>query len=237
MRRLDKLFIGLVVMTMSCSAGAVEVERLSIGDVEIRYDYESLETGTAILTVNAIVSETNNRLRGLKNTDRRRLGKLGQLIYQCKLMLLKPGNGQRSAEPTDPVLVAKNYSLFTGVDLPLAMDERVGIRAQLLQSVDADSLFTPSLGGKQAQRDIWETFGDGAAINLKQFDVGVLRQSGLIENSESIDLIVRFPVFQLEKPVSQWIYNFDLRDFKRAQRHIDENCNPVRFVELIGRGG
>lgn len=237
MRQLDKLLIGLVVMTLSCSAAAVEVERLSIGDVEVRYDYESLETGTAILTVNAVVSETNNRLRGLKNTDRRRLGKLGQLIYQCKLMLLKPGNSERPAEASDPVLMAKNYSLFTGVDLPLAADERVGIQAQLLQSVDTGSLFAPSLGGKQAQREIWQTVGEGAAINLKQFDVGVLSQSGLIENSESIDLIVRFPVFQVERPVSQWTYNFDLRDFRRAQRHIDENCTPVRFVELIGQRG
>ena len=56
---------------------------------------------------------------------------------------------------------------------------------------------------------------------------------GLISTAESIDIIARFPIFQLEKPVSRWSYNFNLRDFKQAIRHIDENCTPTRFVELV----
>ena len=55
----------------------------------------------------------------------------------------------------------------------------------------------------------------------------------MIASSESIDINIRFPVFQMEKPVNQWSYNFNLSDFQRAHRYIDENCTPMRLLELI----
>lgn len=75
--------------------------------------------------------------------------------------------------------------------------------------------------------------GENSEINLKQFNVNVLSETDLIETSESIDIIARFPVFQVEKPVSQWSYNFNLKDFKQAIQHIDENCTPIKFMALI----
>ena len=68
---------------------------------------------------------------------------------------------------------------------------------------------------------------------MRQFDVNLLQQSDLIESSESLDIVVRFPIFQLEKPVREWSYNFDLRDFKQAVRHIDEHCTPTHLAKLI----
>ena len=121
----------------------------------------------------------------------------------------------------------------TGVDLSLASNERMGIQAEALQVVDDDSLFTPMLGSKDTLKQQWQTVGENSAINLKQFHVNVLSETNLIETSESIDIVARFPVFQLNKPVSQWSYNFSLKDFKQAIQHIDQNCTPIKFMELI----
>ena len=233
MKLINTLISTLFVLTISSVFAADEVKTVKIGDSEVFYDYQPIETGGAILTLIGQVSETNNSLRGLKNTDRRRLSKLGQLIYQCKLMLYKPDKGDGTIDAKSPVLISKNYSLFTGVDLPLGADERVGIQAQALQAVDDDSLFTPTLGDRDTLKKLWETVSDGSAINLKQFNVNVLQDTDLIETSESTDIIVRFPVFQVEKPVSQWSYNFNLKDFKQAIQHIDENCTSVKLIELI----
>ena len=91
------------------------------------------------------------------------------------------------------------------------------------------------LGGKDTHKRMWESVGEGLAINLKQFNVNVLKETDLIETSESIDILVRFPVLQLEKPVSQWSYNFSLNDFKQAIQYIDENCTLVNLMELINQ--
>ena len=123
-------------------------------------------------------------------------------------MLFQAEKDDRSAGVTDPILVSKNYSLFT-----------------------------PTLGGDLVRKDLQETVGEGSTLNLKQFDVGILSETDLIETSESIDFTVRFPVFQLEKPVSEWFYNFNLKDFKKALHHIEENCTPVKLVELISQEG
>ena len=233
MKLVSTLVSTLFFMTISSVFAADEVKTVNIGDTEVFYEYRPTETDVATLTLIAQVSETNDSLRGLKNTDRRRLRKLGQLIYQCKLMLYKSGKSDLTADGKAPVLISKNYSLFTGVDLPLASDERVGIQAAALQAVDVDSLFSPTLGGKDTLKKTWETLGEDSALNLKQFNVNVLQETDLIETSESVDIIARFPVFQVEKPVSQWIYNFNLKDFKQAIHHIDENCTPVKFRAMI----
>lgn len=232
MKLITTLLSTLLVLTISSVFAADEVSTVNIGNAEVSYNYHLTDTGVAILALIALVPETNNSLRGLKNTDPRRLGKLGQLIYQCKLMLYKPDKSNRGVGAKDPVLISKSYSLFTGVNLQLAADERVGIQAQVLQAVDDDSLFTTSLGEKGMHKRIWETLGEDTAINLKQFNINVLDETDLIETSENIDIVVRFPVFQLEQPVSQWSYNFDLKDFKQAIRHVDENCTSVRLVQL-----
>ncbi len=233
MKLISTLVSTLFFLTISSVFAADEVKTVNIGDAEIFYEYQPTETDVATLTLVAQVSETNDSLRALKNTDRRRLRRLGQLIYQCKLVLYKSGKSNLTADGKAPVLISKNYSLFTGVDLPLAADERVGIQAEALQAVDVDSLFSPTLGGKDTLKKTWETLGEDSALNLKQFNVNVLQETDLIETSESVDIIARFPVFQVEKPVSQWIYNFNLKDFKQAIHHIDENCTPVKFRQMI----
>lgn len=233
MKLTNTLISLLVVLFVSPVSAAEEVKTLNIGAARVSYNYQPTDTGVETLTLVALVSETNNSLRGLKNMDQRRLSKLGQLIYQCKLMLYQDDKSSRAIDANSPILISKNYSLFTGVDLPLAAEERVGIQAEALQAVDIDSLFSPSLGGRDTLRKTWETLGEDSALNLKQFNVNVLQETDLIETSESVDIIARFPVFQVEKPVSQWIYNFNLKDFKQAIHHIDENCTPPKFREMI----
>jgi hypothetical protein len=121
------------------------------------------------------------------------------------------------------------------VNLPLDADDRVGIQAQTLQTVDDNSLFRASMGDQVTHRKLWENLDAGTATNLKQVDVNVLQESNAIKTAESIDIMIRFPVFQQEKPVSQWSYNFILKDFKQAVQHINENCTPVKFIELINQ--
>jgi len=237
MKLTKRLICALSVITSFSAAAADEAGSVILGKAEVYRDYQLTEKGTAVLTLNAVVSETNNSLRGLKNSDQQRLKKLGQLIYQCKLMLYKAGEDASTPGVNDPFLISKNYSLFTGVDMPLAANERVGIRARALQSVDDDSLFTPTLGGKQSDASSWDTLGENSAINLRQLDVNLVDERDLIEGSESIDFTIRFPVFQVKKPVRQWSYHFELKDFKRARQYIDQNCTPVRLVELINRNG
>ncbi len=231
MKLIDSLLAAGLVLTLALPASAEEIRSVEIGDAGIVYDYESLETGVSILTLNAVIDETNDSLRGLKNSDRRRLARLGQLIYQCRLMLYRP---DRNSAPNvkDPVLVSRNYSLFTGVDLELGAGERMGIQVRALRAVDDASLFSPTLGDRDSGSGMWEIAGQSAAIDLRQFNINMLKESDLVETSDNFDIIVRFPVFQLEKPVNQWIYNFSLGDFRQAVRHVDRNCTPARLVEL-----
>ena len=233
MKFTNTLIYMFFLMSISSVFAAEEVKTLNIGAAKVSYNYQPTDTGVETLTLVALVSETNNSLRGLKNMDQRRLSKLGQLIYQCKLMLYKNDESNSVIDAKAPILISKNYSLFTGVDLPLAPDERVGIQAEALQTVDQKSLFSPTLGDAETLKKKWETLDGSSAVNLKQFNVNMLHETDLISTSESIDIVARFPIFQLEKPVSRWIYNFNLRDFKQAIRHIDENCTPTRFVELV----
>jgi hypothetical protein len=235
MKLTNTLISALIVLTILSVVAADELKTVNIGAAEVFYDYQPTDTGVATLTLVAQISETNNSLRGLKNVDQRRLSKLGQLIYQCKLMLYKADEGNLTFDVKAPILISKNYSLFTGVDLPLAANELMGIQAEALQIVDDDSLFTATLGGGETLKKMWETQGEGTEINLRQFNVNVLNETDLIETSESIDIVARFPIFQLKKPVSQWSYNFSLKDFKQAIHHIDENCTPLKFMELINR--
>jgi hypothetical protein len=210
---------------------AEEIKTVGFGAASVVYDYESTRDGVATLSLNALVAETNDSLRGLKNDDHRRLSKLGQLIYQCKLLLYENAEGDGGSET--PMLISRNYSLFTGVDLSLAAGERVGVKVRALQSVDADELFAPTLGGEQVQRELWQDVGEGPGLNLKQVNVNLLMDSDVIRNAENIEIVLRFPIFQVQKSAKQWTYNFNLQDFKQAVRHADENCTPQRFTELI----
>ena len=182
-----------------------------------------------------MISETNDSLRGLKNSDRRRLSKLGQLIYQCKLLLYTAPGGSGSVDEKTPMLISRNYSLFTGVDLSLEEGERLGIKIRSMQAVDANSLFTPSLGGDGIQQELWQDLGEGPALNLRQVDVNVLLDGDVVDNAETIEIALRFPIFQLQKSAREWVYNFDLRDFKQAVHHADQNCTAERFEELIDK--
>lgn len=231
MRSIGKILSGFLVIALA--GGAEATETVAFGDAEVILDYQLTEEGVATLTLNALISETNDSLRGLKNTDPRRLRKLGQLIYQCKLLLHDPDKTDGEIDARAPVLVSSNFSLFTGVDLQLAAGELVGIRVQALRAVDDESLFSPSLGDRDIHREVWENVGEGTAVNLKQLSVNVLRDTDVLETAASIDIIVKFPVFQMQKPASRWSYNFVLNDFKQAVRHADANCTPAKLVELI----
>jgi hypothetical protein len=218
---------------LSFAVRADEIKTVDFGAASVVYDYQVSRDGVATLSLNALVSETNDSLRGLKNSDPRRLGKLGQLIYQCKLLLYKADKSNDGDDKIAPMLISRNYSLFTGVGLSLADGERMGIKVRTLQSVDTASLFTPALGGNDIHKELWQDVDAGPGFNLRQIDVNLLMDSDVIRSAENIDIILRFPIFQTRKPVRQWSYNFDLNDFNQAVRHANENCTPERFVELI----
>ena len=225
--------IALLILTVTAQAFGKEIKTLSFGEATVVYDYEPAGENGITLSLSALVSETNNSLRGLKNSDPRRLSKLGELIYQCRILLYKPAKGTQKVGVNTPIVISQNYSLFTGVDLPLGSDERVGIQAQAMQAVDAASLFSPSLGDGDIHQKLWENAAEGQTRNLKQINVNVLQQSDVVRTAESLDIVVRFPVFQLERPVREWSYHFNLKDFKQAVRHTDENCTPDQFMKLI----
>jgi len=233
MRQIITLITCYLIPALWFAAAADEVKSVDFGAATVIYDYQPAREGVATLSLNALVTETNDSLRGLKNSDRRRLGKLGQLIYQCKLLLYRPQGGGE-AEGMTPMLISRNYSLYTGVDLRLAEGERLGIKIRSLQSVDGESLFTPALGGGgDLQQEVWENVGDGPVIDLKQVNLNALSEGDVIATADNIDIILRFPIFQVQKPVNQWSYNFSLEDFRRAVRHADENCTPDRLEGLI----
>ena len=227
----------LILCTTIASAAAGESETVDFGAARVYEEFQLNDSGVAILTLNAVVSETNNSLRGLKNSDRRRLARLGQLIHQCKLMLYKPAGGEPADDGKTPVLVSRNFSLYTGVDLPLSPGEQVGIRVRALGSVDEDSLFSPMLGEPVPQQEAWENLGEGPAVNLRQLDVSLLDKIDMAGNTESVEIVIRFPVFQLQQPVNQWSYNFLLADFRRALAYSDAKCTPARLAELIAVDG
>ena len=235
MKFIGSLISGFFVLTIAFTVTADEIKTVNIGAAVVVYNYQSVGDNGATLTLNALVTETNDSLRGLKNTDPRRLRKLGELIYQCKLLLYRSSKDDLSVDLKAPILISRNYSLFTGVDLSLSTNERVGIHAQTLQTVDEDSLFTPTLGEKNIHRQIWDNVGKGVALNLKQLNLDVLTEGDVIESAENMDIIIRFPIFQVKKPVQQWSYNFNLKDFKQAVQHADENCTPVKFMELLNQ--
>jgi hypothetical protein len=237
MKPVIALLLGCFALSFVIQVGASEIRSVKIGNVEVIYDFATTETDMAILTLNALVNETNNSLRGLKNSASRRPSELGQLIYQCKLMLYKPVNASDPVRVNDPVLISKNYSLYSGANIMLAANERMGIRVQALLEVDDASLFTASLGRRESQRRLWDTTGEGDVVDLRQFAVNILKKSDVITTSESLDITVRFPVFQFEKPAREWSYNFDVTDFKQAVRHIDEHCTPASLVDLIKQIG
>jgi len=237
MRLTANSIAGCFVLILSFPSLAEEIKTINYGAASVVYDYELANEEVATLSLNALVTETNDSLRGLKNSDRRRLGKLGQLIYQCKLLLRTSEIASPEIDPNTPILISRNYSLFTDVDLPLAKDERLGIKVRSLQSVDADSLFTPTLGDANIQREFWANPDQGAAINLKQLNINVLKESDVINTAENIDIILRFPIFQMQESVHQWSYNFNLEDFRQAVRHVDENCTLETLAGLIDRNG
>jgi len=231
--KLTNALISTLFVLFNTTVFADDIKTVPIGNVTVSSEYQITRSGVAVMTLAARLPEVNDSLRGLKNSDQRRLSKLGQLVYQCKLMLYKSDADTGAFDTDDPNLISRNYSLFTGVDLSLATDERIGIRVDALQAIDDNKLFTATLGKRDTLKQQWETIGEDTAINLRQFDLNILNDANLIQTSESIEVTARFPVFQLEKPVSQWRYNFNLKDFKRAITHIEENCTAKRFIALL----
>lgn len=220
---------------ISSASIANDYKTVKIGEAEVVYNYSPPEEGAATLTVTALVFETNDSLRGVKNTDQRRLSKLGQLIYQCKLLLYRPDSSDRESPLKDPILTSKNYSLFTGVDLRLASHEGVGIQVDAIEAMDEESLFAPTLGRPSHQNVVHDYVGKDTAINLKQISLHVLNETDLLQTAESVEINIRFPVFQLERPAQQWRYSFNLNDFKQAMKYTDEQCMPDKLMDLINQ--
>ena len=233
MKSIGGLILCCLFAALSFAVRADEIKTVDFGAASVVYDYQVAREGVATLSLNALVSETNDSLRGLKNSDPRRLAKLGQLIYQCKLLLYEADKNDAGDGEITPMLISRNYSLFTGVGLSLADDERLGIKVRTLQSVDTASLFTPALGGNEIHKELWQDVGAGPGFNLWQINVNLLMDSDAIRSAENIDIVLRFPIFQLKKSVRQWSYSFELVDFNQAVRHANENCTPERFMELI----
>lgn len=232
--KLEKLFIVLLVTAVfSTSSVADEVKMPSFGTTEVTFDLEKNKSGATIFTLIAQIPETNNLLRGLKNTDQRRLSKLGQLVYQCKLLVRQLSSDEYSIDDSAPALTARNFSLFTGVDLPLSVDQRIGVQVNALQTINESSLFDVRFGDGDTLKTRWQILGEGTALNLKQFDLGLFSESELFETSQSVEITARFPIFQMTQPVTEWRYHFNLRDFNRAVRYIDENCTPSGFRTLL----
>lgn len=225
--------LACLALAISTPLFAEEVKIVDFGDAAVIYDYLPAGEGAATLSLNAVVSETNDSLRGLKNSDRRRLGKLGQLIYQCKLLLYRSAQGGSGGISDAPVLVSKNYSLFTGVEQSLANDERLGVKVLSLQSFDETSLFNATLDKAQASREAWQVQGEGSEVDLRQINVNLLNDSGIVDNAENIDIVLRFPIFQLQQSARQWSYNFDLRDFRKAVAYADQQCTPENLAQLL----
>jgi len=233
MKPIITLVCSCIVLTISQWAMSDEVKSVGFGAASVIYDYQPAREGVATLSLNAVITETNDSLRGLKNTDPRRLARLGQLIYQCKLLLYRPQGGSGDSSTSVPMLISRNYSLYTGIEIRLAAGERLGIRVRSLRAVDSESLFTPTLGGGDPQQEVWEDVGDGAAIDLTQVNVNALLENDIVGSADNIDIVLRFPIFQVARPVHQWTYNFKLEDFRRAVEHADENCTPERLADLI----
>jgi len=233
MKLMGTSIFGLVVLTISFVSVADEYKTVKFGDAEVVYNYRPLEEGVATLTLTSLIYENNDSLRGIKNTEQRRLSKLGQLIYQCKLLLYKPDKSDSIVNSKDPILISKNYSLFTDVNFQLAIDEGVGIQVQSLQVVDDKSLFTPTLGTHDSKKGVQKYLGEGEAINLKHLSLNVLQGTDLLESAETVEVNVRFPAFQLEKPVHQWSYSFNAKDFKQAIQYTYQNCTLEKLMDLV----
>ena len=69
------------VLILSFSSTAAEIKTVNYGAATVVYDYQKAGKEVATLSLNALITETNDSLRGVKNSDRRRLGKLGIRRY------------------------------------------------------------------------------------------------------------------------------------------------------------
>lgn len=233
MKLKSMMITGFFILSVSVVFAADEFKSVKIGDAEVVFNFRPMNEGVAILTVSSLVYENNDSLRGIKNSDQRRISKLGQLIYQCRLLVYKPDKSVSTVNLKDPFMESKNYSLNTDVDFTLTTREKAEIQVQTLQVVDEKSLFTSTLGTTDFQQEFQDYVGEGERVNLKQLDLKVLQKEGILEAAESVDVTVRFPVFQLEQPVNQWHYSFNLKDFNKAIKYTDENCTPAKLMDLV----
>ena len=222
---------GLLMQALSFVSFADEYKTFNIGDAKIFYDYKPLEEGVATLMVTASVAENNDSLRGVKNSDQRRLSKLGQLNYQCKLLLYKPDKNDSKVNADDPILISKNYSLSTGVDVDLTADESVAVQLLALRINDSAKLFSRKLAGSSSMQEMETYVGEGVPLNMARLTLTALNETDFLKSAETVDIDVRFPVFQLEKPVYRWHYTFNLADFGRAIVHVDAYCTLKKFLE------
>ena len=227
------LVTSLIVAALLADVTAKETKTLRFGATEVSFDKQQNKSGSTILTLIAQIPETNDVLRGLKNSDQRRLSKLGLLVYQCKLLVQPADTGDNNIEDKTPALTSRSFSLFTGVNLPLDVDQRIGIQIKALPAIDETSLFNVGLVNVDTLKTWWQILGEGAALNLEQFDLGLLSESDLFETSESVEITARFPIFQMAEPVTEWRYHFNLTDFRQAVRYIDDNCTPSGFRVLM----
>lgn len=237
---MNRLFKTLLIMLAALAPAPLVAQQLMterFGEAEVVYGYQPLKAGAATLTLTAIVNENNDALRGLRNSDQRRLSRLGQLIYQCKLLVNKPKQTDTVISSKDPILLSRNYSLVTGVDLALSEQDSVAVEIHVIPQIKDKRLFGRSMGGSHGSEVLETRVGQGRSLNMRRIDLDVLDESGLMASAESVDISVRFPAFQLQRPVHQWRYSFNMRDFGRAVQYADANCTIERLMELANEPG
>ena len=233
MNILSNCIIVFILIMASFSLHANQYKSLTFGAAEVIYDFKPLEKDFATLTITASINENNDSYRNTKNSDLRRLGKLGQLIYQCKLLLYQTDPVVRQDSKETPLVISKYFSLLTNVDQRLPEDHSVGIDVHTLAAFDSASLFSPSFGTPQQDNNFSDTVKQGSIRNLKRINLDVLSQKDQLKDVESLYLDIRFPVFQLNQPVNQWSYSFNIQEFQKAISHTDEHCSLETILGLI----
>lgn len=228
-----KLIIGLIGFSVWMGVEADEFKTLAIGNAEVVYDFQPLEKGSATLTITASITENNDLYRNKKNKDSRRLSKLGQLIYQCKIMLYQPVQVEMVSSPDTPILISSNYSLLTNVNFQLNTNDSVGINVYTLDVIDEKSLFTPTLGNSRHKNFFRDRIKIESVTNIERLNLDIFSKYNILKNAESVYIDIRFPIFQLNKTVNEWGYSFNVLDFKKAIQHTNENCSQKNIMNLM----
>lgn len=227
---------AMVSMFFSFTSIGDVIKSTNIGEVEITYSYEPLDEGRVSFSITSVLDEYDSPFRSILNKDQRRLSKIGQLIYQCKLMLYNTGVSQVITNDTDSVLVSRYFALLTNVDMELGKKDIVGVHVYAADEIAGKkNRPSPTVGIQEYLSADQGLIGQARALNLKKLNIDSLIQADIIGKADILNIDLRFPVFQLKKPVKKWTYEFELKNFKKAITHTDEQCTPQNLMGLIDK--